>query len=197
MKETPDKKLSIIDVAKLAGVSTATVSRVLNGSLKVDPGMRSRVLAAAQELNYLRGPQRHADPERTKRIALVVPALANSYFSEVAAGVIDRARENGQEVVVMHTQGKRELEHEAFRRVLESKMDGVIFSGATGENPRELFPEFRNLPMVIAARRQVVPGIPHVYHDNRSAGYMAAKYLLRLNRKRTPRRKSRCFPSCR
>ena len=176
-------KVTIKDVARTAGVSLATVSRVLNGNQSVDPALAERVLAAAKELNYNTGAVPRAVSSDIKRIVLIVPALENTYYSSIGAGVIDTARQNGQEVIVMHTKADSRLEDECFREILRTGADGVIFSGTTERNPLDAFPELNRIPMVIAARRQVAPGIPHIYHDNISAGYIAAKYLLRLRRR--------------
>lgn len=177
-------KTTIKDVARRAGVSLSTVSRVLNNNQSVDPVLAERVIAAAKELNYLSGIALHALSRRSKQIALIVPALENSYYSAIGAGVIDTARKNGQEVIVMHSHASRETEEECFRRILQSQVDGLIFSGTTEWNPLENFPGLHGIPMVIAARRQVAPGIPHIYHDNITAGYIATKYMLRLRRRK-------------
>lgn len=175
------EKVTIRDVAGRAGVSLSTVSRVLNRNQSVDPVLAERVLSAARELGYRSGP---AAPERTGRIALILPTLENSYNSSIAAGVIDAAQSRGLSVLVMHTGARRQQEDECFRSLSLSAVDGVVFSGIDERNPQEVFPHLRTLPMVIAVRRSVVPGIPHIYSDNLNAGYIAAKYLLRLRRRK-------------
>ena len=174
-------KITIKDIAQKAGVSLATVSRVLNGNAHVDPLLSERVLTAARALNYT-GPVLHGQ-NSVRRIALIIPALENTYYSSIADGVIDRARENGQEVIVMNTRADSEIEEKCFRQIIFSGVDGVIFSGTTSDNPLTHYPGLEHIPMVIAARRLVSPGVPHVYQDNVAAGYIATKYMLRLRRR--------------
>ncbi len=176
-------KITIKDVARSAGVSLATVSRVLNGNQSVDPELAGRVMSAAKELNYISGNTFRSSVPDEKQIILVVPALENTYYSSIAAGVIDAARQHDQEVIVMYTKADPRLEEFCCQRILKRNPDGVIFSGSTEWNPLLSYPELNNIPMVVAARRQVIPGIPHIYHDNVSAGYIATKYMLRLRRR--------------
>ena len=175
-------KITIKDISRKAGVSLATVSRVLNGNAHVDPVLAERVLAAARSLNYT-GPVLHGH-NGVRRIALIIPALENSYYSSIADGIIDRARGNGQEVIIMNTKADPGIEADCFRQILLSGADGIIFSGTTSDDPLKLYPGLEHIPMVIAARRLVSPGIPHIYQDNEAAGYIAAKYMLRLRRRR-------------
>lgn len=176
------EKVTIRDVAGRAGVSLSTVSRVMNRNQKVDPVLAERVLAAARELNYRSGPR--AFSGRSGHIALILPTLENSYYSSIAAGAIDAAQSQGQHVLIMQTDSRRRQEDDCFRTLSTAAVDGVIFSGSDERNPLEEFPHLRGLPMVVAARRAVIPGIPHIYSDNLSAGYMATKYLLRLRRRK-------------
>ncbi len=173
-------KITIRDVAERAGVSLSTVSRVLNHNPNVDAALAGRVIDAASALGYR--PGLAARPLPGAQIALIVPVLENSYYSSIVAGVIDTARENGQSVLVMQTGAKREVEEACLQTALSSHVSGIIFSGGSSLVPTERFPALKNVPLVIAARRQVVPGIPHVYSDNVGAGYLATRYLLKMRR---------------
>lgn len=173
-------KITIKDVAEQAGVSLSTVSRVLNHNPTVDPALAERVLHAAAALGYRLGPAPH--PAAAAQIALIVPVLENSYYSSIVAGVIDAARENGQSVLVMQTGAKREVEEACLQTAINSHVAGIIYSGGSNLVPTERFPALKSIPLVIAARRLVVPGVPHVYSDNVGAGYLATKYLLKMRR---------------
>lgn len=175
-------KVTIKDVAQLAGVSLSTVSRVLNHNQSVDPALAEKVLSAARELDYR--PSMSPPSGQMKQIALILPTLENSYYSSIAAGIIDTARKNGQNVIVMQTNSAPDSDRQCFQAIARSAVDGIIFSGRDGTNPLEGFPELTRIPVVITARRQVVPGVPHIYADNISAGYIATKYLLRLRRRK-------------
>ncbi len=178
-------KITIKNVAQLSGVSISTVSRVLNNNQTVDPALAHKVLAAAQALNYRPSMATHTMRNGTaNQIAFIVPTLEDSYYSTIASGIIDTARQNGQNVIVMLSNSSEAQETECFRAVSRACVDGIIFSCNDARNPLTSVPELRNVPMVIAARRQLIPGIPHVYSDNITAGYLATKYLLRLRRQK-------------
>ncbi len=176
-------KVTIKDVAKRAGVSLSTVSRVLNRNPNVDAALAEKVLSAARELGYRAGAS-HTAAQRPGQIALILPELRDSYYTSIAAGVIDTAHQNGQNVVVMQTNADRDTEAGYVERLLNSDFDGIIFAGNDGSDLLERFPALTCLPIVVAVRRQVLPGVPHVYSDNVSTGYMATKYLLRLRRRK-------------
>ena len=84
-RESPAGRPGILDVAALAGVSPATVSRSLRGQSKVAPQTRRRVLDAAQELSYVASPQASGLASgRTRAIAVVVPFITRWFFSTVS-----------------------------------------------------------------------------------------------------------------
>lgn len=178
-------KVTIKQVAERAGVSIATVSRVLNNNLTVDAALAEKVLDAARELDY-----RTALPVRTGRemggglIAFMAPSLQNTYFSTVVLGVIETARKNGQNVIVMSSDSDHRQEVACLRSLVGTPVEGLILSTIDEVNPLEQVPELHRLPVVVAARREIVPNAPHIYADNVSAGYIATKYLLRLRRRR-------------
>ncbi len=82
---------TIYDVSKRAGVSTATVSRVVNNNPKVDPHLRQRVLSAMEELHYVpNGSARSLVTKQTRRIALLISDITNPFFAQTARGAIWR-----------------------------------------------------------------------------------------------------------
>lgn len=177
-------KITIKDIAAASGVSISTVSRVINGNPSVDPAIAERVLAAARQLGYRTSPQvLPPSGKSVSRIALILPTFSNSYFPSIAEGVIDTARANGQMVSVMIFNGDYDQELECLEQLSLAPTDGIIIAPGDERVPLEQFPALKNIPLVIAARRKVLPGVPHIYADNISAGYIATKYLLRLQRR--------------
>lgn len=90
---------TIVDVAKRAGVSTATVSRVLNGSANVSDKTKQRIMAAIEELNY--NPNalgRNLRRMRTGLVLVVLPSISNSFFSQVVKGM----EQTGARTVIYH-----------------------------------------------------------------------------------------------
>lgn len=119
----------ISDVASLAGVSTAAVSRILSGDVKlrVTEETRERVLAAARELRYVpNNAARSLRTARTRTIALVVPDVTSAVYSELARGAEDEAAARGYALVLgraEHLEGDGEW---LRRLVAEGRVDGVI-----------------------------------------------------------------------
>lgn len=177
----PVGKINIRSVAAAAGVSPATVSRVLNGNSAVNPALADKVLTAVQQLGY-----RPSAPQssRTGQIVFIVPALSMTYYSTVADGMIDTAARYNLSVSIMTSHADPQREAECLRDACSSSTTGIIYSPATERNPYELFPMLRSIPLVITGPRHLVSGVPHICQDNFFAGYTATKYLLRLGHRR-------------
>lgn len=122
---------TIYEVAARAGVSPATVSRVLNG-IAVSPAYADRVLAAAEELNYV--PDRTAQRLRRRSsevIALVIPDIENPFFTALARGVEDRALDAGLSVVLCNSDEQEDKESRYLQVALSEHMAGVILAPAS------------------------------------------------------------------
>lgn len=172
---------TIYDVAALAGVSPATVSRVFNGT-NVSAEKISAVRNAAEQLNFT--PNRAARSLRTQSsevIALVIPDIENPYFTEMARGVEDVASEAGYSVVLCNTDAQVEKEQSYLRIAMAENMSGVILAAASDRT---------SLDDIIATGRPIVAvdrstgyDIDGVVMANRDAGRMATEHLLRTHRR--------------
>ncbi|MPY58788.1 LacI family DNA-binding transcriptional regulator [Streptomyces spongiae] len=119
-------RATIVDVARLAGVSRQTVSRAINDKEEIDPATKERVMAAVRTLDYR--PSRHARGLRragSVTIGLVVSDLANPYFPEVAAGVLEVAKPQGWNVTVYESRHDPEEESEALD-LLSGQADAIV-----------------------------------------------------------------------
>lgn len=167
--------VTIIDVARLAGVSTATVSRVFNGQAVSDEKSLA-VRQAAEELRFV--PNRTARSLRRRHsemIALVFPDVANPYFTEVARGVEDVAREAGYSVVLCNTDGDHEQEAQYLRVAAAAQMAGVILAAADDDSPAAVPPSG---PALVAIDRSVRgAAVDEVVMDNREAGALATRAI--------------------
>jgi len=178
-------------VAKLAGVSVATVSRALAKPDLVSPRTRKKVLAAVEEAGYkpnLMAVQFRS--RRTHNLVVLVPAIANPFFSRVITGIQQRAREGGYQVLLCNTQGSEDIEREYARMVHNFQADGVIqlraadpFSGEDVEGAEEN--RAAELPPLVNAC-EVMPGCryPSVQLDNRAAARAMTDHLVRLGHRR-------------
>jgi LacI family transcriptional regulator len=175
------KKVTIKDIAKLADVSVATVSYVLNGNRYVSPELRSRVTDAIDELGY--SPNlvaRSLRQSRTGTIGLIVPDNSNPFFAEIAKGVEDAGFEQGYSVILCNSNAMPEREL-AYLEVLRAKrVDGIIFIATTAEI-KSIRPLVEGgIPAVTFYRDSSDMNVDRFFIDNERAGYLATKYLIAL-----------------
>lgn len=167
---------TIYEVARLAGVSPATVSRVFNGT-KVSPDREAAVKAAAAQLNFT--PNRTARTLRRQHsevIALVIPDIENPYFTEMARGVEDVAQEEGYSVVLCNTDSSLEKEAKYLQVAISENMAGIILA------PSSVHSDLSDLVSrgrpVVAVDRSTHFDIDGVVMANRQAGRMATQALI-------------------
>ena len=134
-----DKKPTIYDVAKLASVSLATASRVINGIDKVSPDTKQRVLNAIKQLNYK--PNSIAVELASKRnanVAIIVPEINYTYISNVISGLMEEANEHGYDCLIFTTKGSKKDISNTISKVLSLRVNGVIiFNDSLNEEELE------------------------------------------------------------
>ena len=169
---------TIYEVAKEASVSPATVSRVLNG-IRVRDDMAVRVLEASKRLGY--SPNRTARNLRMQSseiIVLIVPDIENPYFTSLARGVEDRAREAGYSVILCNSDEDVAKEADYLRIALTQQTAGVIIAHASAET--DIGPLLTHKRLVVAVDRAPGSGdVDEVAVDNVAAGEIATRALLR------------------
>ena len=146
-------RTTIQDVAERAGVSSATVSNVINGKEKVSERTRRKVTAAIEALNYRSdtSPQ-VVDAVARKSIGLVIQEIENPYFADVIMGAQGRANEEGYTCMVASSEGEWSAEIRAVDVFLKKELDGLIISPLLGGNSdlSHLFDlKRRNIPIVL------------------------------------------------
>jgi LacI family transcriptional regulator len=120
---------NISDVARQAGVSTVTVSRVLNNALNVKPATRRRIEEAIRELAYVPDvAARSLRSKRTHSLALILPDITNSFWTTVARGVEDAAQSSGYAVLLCNTDENCAKQLRYLELVLSRRVDGVIIA---------------------------------------------------------------------
>jgi LacI family transcriptional regulator len=121
--------VTIRDVARKAGVSPMTVSRVINDSARVSPDARARVEQAIAELGYV--PSRLArglSAQRTGTLALIVPDVANPFFTLIVRGSEDVARRAGYRVILCDTRADLEIEREVIEEMIAHRVEGILIA---------------------------------------------------------------------
>lgn len=175
---------TIKDVAKTAGVSTATVSAVINESAYVSPALRARVLEAVQLLGY--APSQLARRLRTgmsELIAIVVADLSNPFYARVVCAAEAAVTAWGFGLVVFNSDEKPEAEKRIISRVRTLCCEGLILAPA-GAEPLGRGAEGRRIPTVLFGRTLEGGGLDAVTIDNFAASYQATSYLIDLGHKR-------------
>jgi LacI family transcriptional regulator, repressor for deo operon, udp, cdd, tsx, nupC, and nupG len=176
-RESSAHRSSILDVAALAGVSPATVSRSLRGLSKVAPQTRQRVQDAARELSYVISPQASGLASgRTRAVAVVVPFITRWFFSTVVAGVTDVLRESGYDVILHHLGGANDRDRFFERMPLARRVDGVLSLSMPLTDEHTLALRALDIPLVSVG--SPMSGVPSVGIDEVSAAQTAVNHLL-------------------
>lgn len=177
--------VGIKQVAERAGVSVATVSRVINRSESVATDIAAKVWKVVRELDYKPSlAARYMKGHLTGSIGLLVPDLENPFFSSIAAGALAEAHKHDQVLTISSAEGSRSKEVMAIDELSRSLIDGLIYIPVSTGDPLPEVERFRHLPVVVAGRRGVFKERPNVYVDNVKGGYIATKYLAALGRRR-------------
>jgi LacI family repressor for deo operon, udp, cdd, tsx, nupC, and nupG len=179
------KGVTLRDVAELAGVSSRTVSNVVNGYAPVAEATRVRVQQAVDKLGYRPNVlARNLAAGRSGQIAVVVPYLDTPYFAELLQGIIRAARVQGYNVLIDQTDGDAEHEKLFLSRGSQHLLfDGVIFS-PLGLAQSDLTERDPSLPLVVLGERVSDGGFDHVGIDDVAASLEATEHLLGLGRRR-------------
>lgn len=213
-KPYPDERpprVTIKDVARLSGVSQATVTRALNGSPRVRPETRRKVEEACLTLGYRPHSLARALVTGTSNtIGLLVPSIGDAYWGTLAAGVEERAGEHGLAVLLANSQGDPTREQQMIELFLGKSVDGIAVGAAVSDPLKWLSPRDRGLPVVIISsdaklsdrelraahslplsELETWPQAPEldgpfrvVDSDNRQAGFLAGSHLVELGHRR-------------
>jgi len=178
--------VTIRDVARRAGVSPMTVSRVINDSELVSPDTRRRVEDAIGELGYV--PSRLArglSAKRTGTLALIVPDVANPFFTLIVRGAEDVARRAGYRVILCDTRADLTVEREVIEEMLAHRVEGILIAPVSDRSREHLrrLTAF-NVPFVLVDR--TVPGIDAdaVLGDSAEGAQRLVEHLLSLGHRR-------------
>ncbi|MGO4343257.1 LacI family DNA-binding transcriptional regulator [Phycicoccus sp. Soil748] len=173
---------TIYSVAERAGVSIASVSRVLQGSQAVSEKTRARVLQAAEELRYVPlAAARSLAVRHHEAHGLVLPELSGPYYSELLMGFESRAAELGQSVVLMLAQGKKDVP-QAVRK-LATRVDGIAMLGSSAIPDETVTALGGSKPVVLIAGDQT-PAVDTVRAENTASAREVTAHVLGHGRTR-------------
>ncbi|MFJ5713042.1 LacI family DNA-binding transcriptional regulator [Neobacillus sp. NPDC093127] len=173
--------VTIKDISREAGVSTASVSKVLNGDYRnVSEETKNKILRIAKELKYR--PNRLARglvKNRTNIIGLIVSDITNPYFAELAKGIENRADKAGYKLILCNTDEDEEKERSYINVILEYNLDGVIITGSEKSTSNSSIEELQyyNIPYVSIDREQGDEDY-RVYVGNLEGSYNATAHII-------------------
>jgi len=171
---------TIKDVAKVSGVSVATVSRVLHNLSGYSDKTKQKVLKAVEELGYQPNAiARGLINKRTQTIGVLVPDVSSSFSSEILHGIEQVANDKGFSVIMCNTDedGKRTMKY--LQMLGEKQVDGVIFTSGSLEDEYYRMLKQMRVPVVLVNTLSHKYAIPYVKVDDRQASYHATEYLIR------------------
>jgi LacI family transcriptional regulator len=173
------RRTTIKDVAAAAGVSVATVSRVLNGRETVDSDMAERVLDAVSRLGYRpSGVARSLRSQQTRVVGLIISDIRNPFFTDAVRGIEDRVGADGFSLVLCNSDEDLAKEAGYLDLVVEERMAGAIVSPASTEDTRLGALTARGIPVVVIDREAAREAVDSVLVDNVRGGELATSHLV-------------------
>ncbi len=176
----PRKLPTLHEVAKRAGVGTTTVSRVINGVEHVEPQTLARVERAIKELGYLPNhAARVLKGHRTRTVGLVVPSIADPFFSSCAEVLQGIARRHECLLIVMATHNEKSMERDAVNTLMQHRVDGFIIAPSDSESGELCSLLMRASVPIVALDRPVAGAVvPSVVADNFVGAQHATRHLI-------------------
>lgn len=177
--------VSVRDVAAAASVSVGTVSNVLNRPEKVAPDTVARVMAAIDELGFVRNDAaRQLRAGRSRSIGLVVLDVRNPFFTDVARGAEDRAAEDGMTILLGNSDENADRERAYLDLFEEQRVHGVLISPLGDDETRLQRLRGRDTPVVLVDRVSEDRSISSVSVDDVVGGELAVRHLIETGRRR-------------
>ncbi|OQY32547.1 MAG: hypothetical protein B6241_10725 [Spirochaetaceae bacterium 4572_59] len=176
---------SMKDVARLAGVSVSTVSRVISGAMRVEEPTKKKVEEAIRKVNYK--PNLLAQGLRIKNgkmIGLIVPEINHPSFVNIINYTEKYAAEKSLNLVLCNTYNDPEKSANAFDQLLRRNINGIILSRVSDESQVKNLISNTNTPVIIIDRALDHEDVPNIILNNYKAGQLAAEHLIKSGRKR-------------
>jgi LacI family transcriptional regulator len=186
MATAPSGKATIRDIARLAGVSVATVSRVINDRPDVAPETRDVVLRYVREYNFTTNRSARAlSGGRTGHIGLTIPLMRGDYFAAILAGALEAVYEQDMRLVLYTTLHEHDREVSVLERLADGATDGAIIMLPEESSVELAALQASGYPFVVADPRVALgEGIPAVSAAHRAGSKAATDHLLALGHRR-------------
>lgn len=173
-------KITLKEIAKMAGVSPSTVSRVINNSKPVNEDIRKRVLGILKEMNYLPYMAQNSTPKQDRNlIGVICPQYSNTVLDDLIVGINNVCKLYGFDTVIGLSDSTMENElHYIDLFSNQLAVQGIIFMGNQWEDRHLEIVQKNYTPVVLVGQISSLPSIPSVHVDNTTASYEAVTYLI-------------------
>lgn len=168
------------DVARLAGVSTSTVSHVINNNRFVSQPVKDKILSAVAELNYSPSAvARSLKAKQTRTIGMLLTSSNNPFYAEVVRGVEQSCYERGYSLILCNTEGNTERMGTSLETLLQRRVDGLILM-CNDRNPlsEALFLQYPELPIVMMDWAPFNGACDTIQDNSLLGGQCATEYLI-------------------
>ncbi len=174
------KKLNIDDISRMAGVSKATVSRVLNNSDKVNDTTRQNILDIIEKHNYQPSNLARALSKKTSHIiGVIIEDLANPFFTEIARGIETVLHKNGYIMFLTSSNWNKKKEEEIVGTLYRNQIDGLLMTPIEGQTSIVKMLKKNNLPVVFINYKDTDPLQSFVTSDNVKGAELGTRLLIK------------------
>lgn len=180
-----DNRMTIKDIARMAGVSYTTVSRALNGEPYVKAEVSARIREICRQTGYTPNTiARQLKCRRSNTIGIIVPDISNAFFCEITRNIEWSARQQGYNVFISSSFYDYQMEERNIRALLGSRADGIVISGVGDRSPQTILSYADKVPMVFLGDNIPERGVSQISVDSAAGTRCAAEYLLSLGHRR-------------
>lgn len=171
--------ITMTELAKMTGVSQATVSRVLNGNTSVKPEVAEKVLNCARKYNYQPNMiARSLNGNRTFLLAVIVPDISNPFFADIIKEIEEEAGKAGYSILIFNSDYSQEKEQKYLNLLQQYRVDGLLV--APVHSSEKSIQPFRKLTIPWMVITNHVEKIDSVYISHEKAGCKVAKHLISI-----------------
>lgn len=179
---------TIKDIAKMANVSIATVSRVINETGTVSKKTEKKINDIIKEINYVpNNVARSLVKQNSKTIGVIVADIMNPFYSEIIRAIQDQADIDGYSVISCNSDEDMDKEKQCIQMLLENQVSGIIFAGGRGKGDyynAHVIEVAKKIPVVLADEYQTGDNIYSIVCNKSKGAFEAVSYLIELGHRR-------------
>lgn len=182
--EKPDGKITIVQIAEMAGVSVSTVSRVINNQGPIKQKTRERILKLVEETNYV--PNKLAQGlvrQHSRSIALIIPDIANPFFADIIHGVENTLMPKGYSMYLCNSNFDHDRERRFLEEMAERRVEGVILISAFLQNEELIHRMDQNTMRVVCIQTQI-EGLDCINTNDYDTMCQSVQHLIELGHRR-------------